>query len=190
MNNLTSLDKIPYEKAEEFQVKEYHSVKNRVYYLITIVFMLFYEFVLYVGNLFRPSKVENISGQLCLVTGAANGLGRCLALKFAEQKCKIVIIDILDTENTVKEIIETYGVECKGFKCDVSDFGALKKLKNEIESSMGTVDILVNNAGVLFSGTLNSYSLENIEKCVAVNLTSHFMVSLKFTKSTKFNYKL
>lgn len=177
MNNLTSIDKVQYEKADAVQVKEFQSVKRRVYFLVKIAVMLVYEFVLYLISFVRPPKPDNIAGQLCLVTGGANGLGRCLALKFAEEKCNIVIVDILDTEATVKEITETYGVKCKGFKCDISDHGAVKKLKSEIESSMGNVDILVNNAGLLFSGTLDSYSLESIEKCVAVNLTSHFSVS-------------
>jgi NAD(P)-dependent dehydrogenase (short-subunit alcohol dehydrogenase family) len=136
--------------------------------------MLIHEFFLYLKSFFDPPKPEKLAGQVCLITGGANGLGRCLAMKFAEQKCKIVIADILDTEATVKEI---FGVECKGFKCDISDFNALQKLKNDIKVSMGSVDILVNNAGLLFGGPLDSYSLENIEKCVAVNLTSHFMVS-------------
>lgn len=178
MNNLTLIDKVQYEKANKVEIKEFQSIKRRVYYLVIIVVMLIYEFVLFLMSLFRPAKPDNIAGQICLISGASNGLGRCLALKFAEQKCKIVIVDILDTQDTVKEIVELYGVDCKGFKCDISDYEAVRNIKHEIESTMGTVDILVNNAGLLFSGTLDSYSIESIEKCVAVNLTSHFTVCI------------
>jgi all-trans-retinol dehydrogenase (NAD+) len=175
MNNL--IDNTRYEKADNFEIKDYQSLTRQIYFIFVTSFMLVQELLLYLKDFFSPPKPEQIAGQVCLVTGGANGLGRCLALKFAEQKCKIVIADILDTDSTVNEIKEKYGVECKGMKCDISDFDALEKLKKDIEASVGPVDILVNNAGLLFSGTLDSYSLKSIEKCVAVNLTSHFMVS-------------
>lgn len=178
MNNVASIDKVQYRKADELKSSNQHlSYRVLALLLLRVVWMLVCEFVLFMISFLRPPKKDNIAGQLCLITGSANGLGRCLALKFAEQKCKIAVVDILDPQITVKEIFETYGVQCQGFKCDISDYEAVKKLKTEVEASMGCVDILVNNAGLLFVGTLENSSIESIEKCVAVNLTSNIFVS-------------
>jgi all-trans-retinol dehydrogenase (NAD+) len=124
----------------------------------------------------RGTKKVSIEGQLCLVTGGANGLGRALANKFAQKGCNVAIIDITSTECAVKEIIEKYGVKCQGFKCDVSDSKSVEQMKSDVENALGQVDILVNNAGLLYFCPLLKASLTNIKKCISVNLTSHFMV--------------
>jgi hypothetical protein len=181
MNNLKSIEKIEYIKADPINLSlndHLTIIKKKLYLCVTVVYLLLLDLYLKVFKLFGSStNHEKIAGKLCLVTGGANGLGRCIALRFAAEGCNIAIVDIVSSESTVKEISNKFSVKCEGFQCDVSDNEAIKKMKVEVESSLGKVDILVNNAGLLFFGTLSTCSIENIQKCVDVNLVSHFKVS-------------
>jgi all-trans-retinol dehydrogenase (NAD+) len=173
-----TLDTDKYVTASEPQYKL--SAIQRVLVCLTISFtvlgMFFKEAIFGVLTLIKGRKVHTVKNQLCLVTGGANGLGREIAMRFAKEGCDIAIADIINTDNAVEEIIQIYGVQCKGFNCDVSDMKSVEKLRSDIEASMRPVDILVNNAGLLFMGLLLKTPIEQIEKCINVNLTSHFKV--------------
>jgi hypothetical protein len=176
MNNLDGYDKLEYQKAGDIRPLKLVALFKIIYETISIIA---WRLPIGFSNLvkrFLFAKAENLSGQLCLVTGGANGIGRCLAMSFAKEGCNIAIVDLLDPSSTVKEISETFNVKCCGFKCDVADTLSLENMKKQVEKVMGPVDILVNNAGVVLSGSLVSNSFETIEKCVAVNLTAHLKV--------------
>jgi len=94
-------------------------------------------------SIFNPPKPKNISGQVALVTGGANGLGKAIACRLAQEGCTIAIADIApEAEATAKELAEKYKVTVKAFKCDVSDFESVEQLRQDIEKSVGCVDIL------------------------------------------------
>jgi all-trans-retinol dehydrogenase (NAD+) len=112
-----------------------------------------------------------------LVTGAANGFGREIAFELAKEGCNLVIVDV-DLEGATKvasEIVKKYGVKAKAYRVDVSDYTAIKRLKEDVET-MGYVDILVNNAGVLPLMSLREGTHEDIQKIININLTAHFWV--------------
>lgn len=180
MENVLSLEKHEYRSAGEkvlgVQQKLEH-LQRRLKTMLNVIVLLVFELFLGIFHLFVSEKPENVDGQLCLITGGANGLGRHLAMRFAKEGCKIAICDIVDFDRTVTEIREKFNVQCQGFKCDVSNTESILRLKNDIEASMGNVDILVNNAGLLFMGPLLSNTLDNIQRCVDVNLISHFKVN-------------
>lgn len=179
MNNVTSIENLEYEEAAEFDIsfrQHLDLFRRKLVLTLNVIYLLLRELFLGIKNLFLPSKIKNVSGQLCLVTGGANGLGRHLAMRFAEDGCNIAIVDIVNSDFTVNEIIQKYKVKCQGFNCDVSDNDSIVELKKLVEASMGTVDILVNNAGVLFMAPFLHCTMENIQKCVDVNLVSHFKV--------------
>lgn len=142
--------------------------------------ILVYELLINFVKLFNPTKPKDISGQIALVTGGANGLGKAIAFRLAKEKCNIVIADLNlnEAKQTAAEIAEKFNVKTNAYKVDVSDFSAIQKLKVDIESSMGFVDILVNNAGILSAMSLREGEPEQVQKVIDVNLTSHFWVTL------------
>jgi len=172
-----TFDQLEYNRAESVPFKcPKSSARNKLKAIFGFVCLLVREWICSFLSFFVNPKAANVSGQLCLITGGANGLGRCLAMRFAQEGCNIAIVDIVDSENTVREIREKFHVDCQGFNCDVSNIDAIEKMKNEVESSMGTVDILVNNAGLLYMGHFLKCSIEAIQKVVNVNLMSHLKV--------------
>lgn len=179
MDNVLKIDKLEYRAAEEINLsveQKRQNLKRHLIVFFNVFWLIIFEVILCLKRLFIPLKPKNISGQLCLVTGGANGLGRFIALRFAEEGCNIAICDIVNFDDTVKEIVDKYKIKCQGFNCDVSDNDSISRLKADVEAKMGKVDILVNNAGLLLSAPLLNTSLENIQRCVDVNLVSHFKV--------------
>lgn len=175
---LASFDKLTYQKAETKNSESLVEIFTRqAKVILTVVFMFIYEVIVGAFAILKPAKPKDISGQLCLVTGGANGLGRCLAMRFAQERCRIAVVDIVNSESTVKEIKETFGVNCQGFYCDLANTKLIAKMKEEVEAAMGPVDILVNNAGLLYVGSMLKCNMDSARKCVDVNLTSHFDVS-------------
>ncbi len=88
----------------------------------------------------------------------------------------IVDVDLKGASKVASEIVENYGVKAKAYFVDVSDYTAIKSIKEDVEKTMGYVDILVNNAGVLPLMSLREGSHEDIQKIININLTSHFWV--------------
>ena len=136
------------------------------------------EFVDFIIKSIQKTKSKKIAGNLVLVTGGANGLGRELCLKFAENGCDILIMDI-DMENAEKTVqdVRKCGVKAKAYCADVSDYAACEVIKNEIEENFGPVDILINNAGIVSKLPLTSAKPEAIKRVIDVNILSYFNVS-------------
>ncbi|XP_058834780.1 estradiol 17-beta-dehydrogenase 11-like isoform X1 [Topomyia yanbarensis] len=144
----------------------------------------------YLIRLFVPAKKKKIAGQLALVTGGANGLGRELCLQLAMKGCHIVVAD-LDTTNGEKtaEDLRKLGVKAKCFKADISDYDSVVELKRQVESSLGNVDILVNNAGVLPLMSIREGKPEDLKKVMEINLLSHFWTIRVFVEGMAFRRK-
>ena len=91
-----------------------------------------------------------LTGKVALITGAAKGIGKAVALKFASEGADIAFTDIAinDTaEQTVKEL-EEFGVRVKAYASNAADFKAAHEVVAEIQKDFGRIDILVNNAGI------------------------------------------
>jgi 3-oxoacyl-[acyl-carrier protein] reductase len=115
--------------------------------------------------------------KVVLVTGAAQGIGRAIALRFAKGGAKIVLNDIEpqkeNLENTKKEI-ETLGGEAKYYFADVSKYEEVEKMMKEIENDFGRLDVLVNNAGIIKDRTFAKMTYEEWKAVIDVNLTGVF----------------
>lgn len=102
-----------------------------------------------------------------------------IALRLAEEKCNIAIVD-LDFEgakNTVKELRER-NIKAEAYKVDVSDYEAMFELRKQIFSDLGMVDILVNNAAIIPTNlSLREGKWTSLERILKVNIHSHFWVS-------------
>lgn len=128
-----------------------------VFVMLNITVMMIFEpFIAIwysIRNIFKMKSGtrKNISGQVALVTGSANGLGRAIAFRLAQENCDIAVADInlADAQRTARELSEIHRVKAVAYKVDVSDVLSIKQLKSDIESTLGPVDILVNNAGIM-----------------------------------------
>jgi short-subunit dehydrogenase len=110
-------------------------------------------------------------GRRVLVTGAASGLGRALAIAFAREGSDLVIVDV-DRERLPEtaSMMAEKGVRCMSKNIDVSSREEMEGLAGEVISDWGGVDILVNNAGVGVGGELREIPLDDIEWIVGINL--------------------
>lgn len=97
-----------------------------------------------------------LDGKTAIVTGAARGIGKAIALKFASEGANIAFTDLVideNAENTAKEI-EAMGVKAKGYASNAANFEDTEKVVAEIHKDFGRIDILVNNAGITRDGLM------------------------------------
>jgi NAD(P)-dependent dehydrogenase (short-subunit alcohol dehydrogenase family) len=112
-----------------------------------------------------------IRGKIALVTGAASGIGRALALRLAQEGAQLFLLDV--DGRGLGEVVSAarqYGVEVKGVRCDVTQPDQVDRCIDRLLSSWGHVDILVNNAGVTYYGHSHHMSAEHWGQLLAVNL--------------------
>jgi 3-oxoacyl-[acyl-carrier protein] reductase len=117
------------------------------------------------------------SGRVVVITGGSRGIGRAVALKFAEEKPKIVIIHYDPDEFSANEtlnMLAEQGIEAESHKVDVSSYGDVEPLFEEILSRFGKVDVLVNNAGITRDTLLMRMSEDDWDMVIRVNLKSVF----------------
>lgn len=117
-----------------------------------------------------------LEGKTALITGAARGIGKGIALKFASEGANIAFTDLRIDENaeeTIKEI-EALGVKCKGYASDASNFAQTEDVVNEVKNDFGRIDILVNNAGITKDGLMMRMTENQWDMVINVNLKSAF----------------
>lgn len=127
----------------------------------------------------RPEK--NIEGQLALITGGGNGLGKAIAIHLAKQKVNVAIADLdFPAAERVAGDCRSFGVQAKAFKCNVGSYAEIKQLSRDIEEDLGPVDILINNAGVMPAISFQEGRPEDIQKILDINVTSQIWVSRRY----------
>ena len=117
-----------------------------------------------------------LEGKTALITGAARGIGKALALRFAQEGANIAFTDLVIDENgkdTEKEI-EALGVKAKGYASNAADFNQTKEVVQQIVNDFGHIDILVNNAGITKDGLMLRMTEAQWDAVIAVNLKSAF----------------
>ena len=117
-----------------------------------------------------------LDGKVALITGAARGIGKAIALKYASEGADIAFTDI-EINDTVKETLETiraFGVKAEAYASDASDFEAAHTAVSEIQAEFGRIDILVNNAGITKDGLMMRMSEQQWDAVLTVNLKSAF----------------
>ncbi len=107
------------------------------------------------------------------ITGAASGLGRALAIKFAGMGWKIAIADIhLERLAETKELVEKIGAATLVIECDVTDPKALKSAAEQIDKAWDGVDIIFNNAGIAGVGQFEEITHEEWHRVINIDLWS------------------
>ena len=117
-----------------------------------------------------------LDGKTAIVTGAARGIGKAIALKFAAEGANIAFTDLVideNAENTAKEL-EAMGVKAKGYASNAANFEDTAKVVEEIHKDFGRIDILVNNAGITRDGLMMRMSEQQWDMVINVNLKSAF----------------
>lgn len=121
-------------------------------------------------------KMGLLTGKTALITGAARGIGKAIALKFAEEGANIAFTDLKIDENgeeTRKEI-EAKGVKCMAYASNAANFEETAEVVNKIKEDFGSIDILVNNAGITKDGLMLRMTEQQWDAVIAVNLKSAF----------------
>ena len=119
-----------------------------------------------------------LTGRTALITGAARGIGKAIALKFAEEGANIAFTDlVIDEEHgglaTEREIV-ALGVKAKGYASNAADFAQTEEVVKQVKEEFGSVDILVNNAGITKDGLMLRMTEQQWDAVIAVNLKSAF----------------
>ncbi len=115
-----------------------------------------------------------LKNKTVIVTGAAKGIGRAIALRFAKEGCNIVLNYRSNVSDELIEEIKSYGVECLPFKADVSVYSEAETLIKESKKHFGSVDVLVNNAGITRDMLLMRMSEDEFDSVINTNLKGTF----------------
>lgn len=117
-----------------------------------------------------------LTGKTALITGAARGIGKAIALKFAEEGANIAFTDLVIDENgeATRQEIEAKGVKCVGYASNAADFAQTAEVVEKVHADFGSIDILVNNAGITKDGLMMRMSEQQWDAVIAVNLKSAF----------------
>jgi 3-oxoacyl-[acyl-carrier protein] reductase len=117
-----------------------------------------------------------LSGKTALITGAARGIGRAIALTFAKEGAEVAFTDLQYDDNmkSLEDEISKLGLKAKGYASDASDFIGCEKLLEQVVADFNKVDILVNNAGITRDGLLMRMTESDWDLVIKVNLKSVF----------------
>jgi NAD(P)-dependent dehydrogenase (short-subunit alcohol dehydrogenase family) len=115
-----------------------------------------------------------LEGKTALITGAARGIGKAIALKFAEEGANIAFTDLEINEETEKEIAAK-GVKAKSYASNAADFAQTEEVVKQVKEEFGSIDILVNNAG--FISLDRQETKEGMERQFGINHLGHFLLT-------------
>ena len=117
-----------------------------------------------------------LDGKVALITGAARGIGKAVALKFAAEGAAIAFTDLVineDAQQTVAEL-EAFGRKVKAYASNAANFEETHAVVEQIKEDFGHIDILVNNAGITKDGLMLKMTEGQWDAVIAVNLKSAF----------------
>jgi 3-oxoacyl-[acyl-carrier-protein] reductase len=117
-----------------------------------------------------------LTGKTALITGAARGIGKAIALKFASEGANVAFTDLVIDENgqATETEIAAFGVKAKGYASNAADFAQTEEVVKQVKEDFGSIDILVNNAGITKDGLMLRMTEAQWDAVIAVNLKSAF----------------
>jgi 3-oxoacyl-[acyl-carrier protein] reductase len=119
-----------------------------------------------------------LDGQVAIVTGAGQGLGKTISLEFAREGANVALLELnADTVEETRKEIEAQGGAATAYALDITDYDAYGKVVADVVARNGKIDALVNNAAISIYGTILNDTLENWRKQIAVNLEAVYMGS-------------
>jgi 3-oxoacyl-[acyl-carrier protein] reductase len=123
-----------------------------------------------------------LEGKVAIITGGTRGIGKGIALKFAQEGADVIFtyVSSEETANAVEKEIAAFGVKAKGYKSNAASMEDAVALVDKVVEEFGQIDIRVNNAGITKDGLLMRMSEENFDDVIKINLNSVF----NMTKAT------
>ena len=117
-----------------------------------------------------------LEGKTALITGAARGIGKGIALKFASEGANVAFTDLVIDENGLETEKEraAFGVKAKGYASNAAEFTLTEELVKQVVADFGRIDILVNNAGITKDALMLRMTEMQWDAVIAVNLKSAF----------------
>jgi 3-oxoacyl-[acyl-carrier protein] reductase len=127
--------------------------------------------------------MDLLKGKVAIVTGAARGIGRMIALKFAEEGADVAFTDLSRDENmeSLEKELKDLGAKGKGYVSDASNYEQAHQVADQVAEDFGKIDILVNNAGITRDTLLMRMDEDMWDLVIKVNLKSVF----NFTKAVQ-----
>lgn len=121
----------------------------------------------------------SLKGKKGFITGAARGIGKCLAEAFTEMGASIAIvdIDIEEAEKTAGELADRYSAHTTAIRCDVTDAEDVKRMMETFIKEYGTIDFAINNAGIVNTYPAEEISSKDFKKVVDINLNGVFLTA-------------
>jgi 3-oxoacyl-[acyl-carrier protein] reductase len=125
-----------------------------------------------------------LQGKTALVTGASKGIGRSIAIRYAEQGANVAFTYLSSVEQgqALEAELAAKGVKAKGYRSDASNFAQAEKLVNDVITDFGSLDVLINNAGITQDTLLLRMTEEMWNNVINVNLKSCFNTVKAATK--------
>ena len=122
--------------------------------------------------------MQRLAGKVAIITGAAQGLGRAIALRYAEEGCALSLCDLnLEGVDATAAMAAELGVATATFRTDVTDRAAVDAMVAGTVAQLGGTDVLVNNAGIFFNARFEEMSSAQWQRTMDINLTSLFHVT-------------
>ena len=117
-----------------------------------------------------------LNNKVAIITGATRGIGKGIALKFAEQGANIAFTYVSSDEKAreLETELESYKIKAKGFKSNAGNYEDAQTLVQSIVDDFGQIDVLINNAGITKDGLLMRMSEEDWDSIMEINLKSVF----------------
>ncbi|MFH1540617.1 MAG: 3-oxoacyl-[acyl-carrier-protein] reductase [Elusimicrobiota bacterium] len=127
---------------------------------------------------------QKLRDSVAIVTGGAQGIGRAIAEKLADEGAKIVVVDIMEesAKKTAEEILKDKNVETIALKVDVSSSQETEEMIKKTIEKFGKIDIMINNAGITRDNLLIRMSDDDWDKVIAINLKGVFNCSKAVAK--------
>jgi len=128
-----------------------------------------------------PAPFKPINGKIVLITGAGHGIGRELAHQFSQLGCVIVCWDInLEAAQETASEVKQSGGQAYAFHCDVSDQQDVETTAQKVKNTVSHIDIIINNAGIMPCHPLLSHSVQEIDRCIDINVKGCIWVVREF----------
>jgi len=122
--------------------------------------------------------MNNLNGKVAVVTGAASGIGKEIAMTLARAGCAVAIADLnVDGANAAAQAIRSAGGKAVGVAMDVTDEAAVNRGIDQVAQEFGSIDILVSNAGIQIVNPIQDYAFADWKKMQAIHVDGAFLTT-------------
>ncbi|KAH8241607.1 hypothetical protein KR026_004457, partial [Drosophila bipectinata] len=163
------------------QSNDVYNIVLLVVDILVLIAKFWYAIAEAIVGLFRPPPLEEVRGKVVLITGTGHGMGKQMALQYAQLGATILCWDVNEQTNnqTVKEI-QAKGGKAFGYVCNVTKRDELIELAQKVRKEHGFVSVVVNNAGIMPCHPLLEHTENEIRLMYDINVVSHYWIIQAF----------